>query len=436
MRSSIFLLLAFAFLPGCNTKEAVTVPAVAAAPDPVAPQIALLSHESADKRKAATLALAILGESAKAAIPALTQLLNDPNDEVRSIAGHALSKIDPEGAANRSTVMQSKMSQIAVAMHAYHDFNGFFPPTCTVATSKDGKIKIPGLSWRVLLLPHLKHDDLFKQFRLEEPWDSEHNKKLIDQMPAIYAPPAGSPAGIAPSETHAQVFYAANPFVLGGTVFPHPYFVVHQNSHSMGIRHIQDGASNTFLVVEAAKPVIWTKPEDLAFGNGPLPALGHCVEGVFHVCLVDGSSRVCGRSASPAELRRFIAPADGLINNHAALEVSGSLPVAKKSATVSGSVKLKGKPLTAGWVIFQMDDGREFASRIDANGKFKIAGVPFGLCKIVVQPGDPLEGWLDNPAQSPKKESASVPPQYREEVLTPLQIRVTKAEETLELDLQ
>ena len=33
------------------------------------------------------------------------------------------------------------------------------------------------LSWRVLLLPYLEQNNLYQQFKLDEPWDSENNKK-------------------------------------------------------------------------------------------------------------------------------------------------------------------------------------------------------------------------------------------------------------------
>ena len=36
-------------------------------------------------------------------------------------------------------------------------------------------------------------DALFKEFKLDEPWDSPHNKALLERMPAIFAVP-GSPA--------------------------------------------------------------------------------------------------------------------------------------------------------------------------------------------------------------------------------------------------
>ena len=42
------------------------------------------------------------------------------------------------------------------------------------------------------ILPYIEQDALYKEFHQDEPWDSEHNKKLIDKMPVTYAVPARS----------------------------------------------------------------------------------------------------------------------------------------------------------------------------------------------------------------------------------------------------
>lgn len=60
-------------------------------------------------------------------------------------------------------------------------------------TDPQGK---PLLSWRVLILPFI--DDqygLYKQFHLDEPWDSDHNKKLIAVMPSLYKSPSSKVPG-------------------------------------------------------------------------------------------------------------------------------------------------------------------------------------------------------------------------------------------------
>ena len=59
--------------------------------------------------------------------------------------------------------------------------NKHFPPAAIC--DKDGK---PLLSWRVAILPYLEQGDLYKQFHLDEPWDSPHNSSLIEKMPGTY----------------------------------------------------------------------------------------------------------------------------------------------------------------------------------------------------------------------------------------------------------
>src|SRR5262249_17316052 len=74
------------------------------------------------------------------------------------------------------------LRQIGLGRQAYHDqHNGFPPPAIT---GPDGE---PLLSWRVAVLPYLEYGDLYNQFHLNERWDSPHNIKLLDKMPAVYA---------------------------------------------------------------------------------------------------------------------------------------------------------------------------------------------------------------------------------------------------------
>ena len=66
---------------------------------------------------------------------------------------------------------------------------------------KNGK---PLLSWRVMVLPYIEQDALYKQFHLDEPWDSDHNKKLLEKMPPLFA--AGDEQALKNHETHYQGF--------------------------------------------------------------------------------------------------------------------------------------------------------------------------------------------------------------------------------------
>jgi hypothetical protein len=165
-------------------------------------------------------------------------------------------------------------------MHTYSEVHGRLPPA--TVCGPDGK---PLLSWRVLLLPFLEQTDLYKEFRLDEPWDSPHNIKLLSKMPNIYAPPDGKKAKVPPYHTVCHVFVGRQ------TAFERPSGLRLQDD-------FPDGTNNTLLIVEAGKPVPWSKPEDLVYDpNGPLPDLR---------CLFSDGFRARMASASGCWIKRGI----------------------------------------------------------------------------------------------------------------------------------
>ncbi|MCL4191413.1 MAG: DUF1559 domain-containing protein, partial [Thermoguttaceae bacterium] len=83
-------------------------------------------------------------------------------------------------AARRSQSMNN-LKQIGLAMHNYYDSYRTLPAQANY--DPQGK---PLLSWRVQLLPFLEQQALYAQFHQDEPWDSAHNKTLIDKMPPVY----------------------------------------------------------------------------------------------------------------------------------------------------------------------------------------------------------------------------------------------------------
>jgi hypothetical protein len=187
----------------------------------------------------------------------------------------------------------NNLKQIALAMHNYHDTNKRFPAQAVY--SPDGK---PLLSWRVLILPFVEQDNLYKQFHLDEPWDSEHNKKLLAHMPRAYALPGKeAPGG---TETHYLGFVGKGAFFEG--------------RKGIQIQEITDGTSNTILVVEAAKGVPWTKPEDLPFDpEKPLPELGGHHGDSFSAAFCDGSVHTLPRPIKQETLKALITRNGGEI---------------------------------------------------------------------------------------------------------------------------
>src|SRR5262249_31735088 len=106
--------------------------------------------------------------------------------------------IEPSGrkAARRAWCVNN-LKQIGLALRNYHDDAGHFP-TAAISDARGN----PLLSWRVAILPYIEQWDLYSQFHLDEPWNSQHNLTLLGKMPQMYACP--SDAGAQPAMTRYQ----------------------------------------------------------------------------------------------------------------------------------------------------------------------------------------------------------------------------------------
>jgi hypothetical protein len=194
-------------------------------------------------------------------------------------------------AAQRNASINN-MRQIALALHNHHDVYKSFPPRAIV--DKQGK---PLLSWRVQVLPYVEENELYKQFRLDEPWDSEHNKKLLANMPAVYRNPS------LPDNTKTNYLVP----VGEDTMF--------SGDKPTRMLDIKDGTSKTIMLLEvdADRAVPWTKPDDYEVdADDPLAGLGHLrAGGVFAVSFADGAVRSISRDLDAANFLRLLKKADG-----------------------------------------------------------------------------------------------------------------------------
>ncbi len=188
----------------------------------------------------------------------------------------------------------NNLKQLALAMHVYYDVHKSFPPRASL--SKDGK---PLLSWRVAILPYLEQQKLYDEFHHDEPWDSEHNKKLIAKIPDVLEP-----------ATDQKIELGKTCYLLPvgpGTIF--------EKAEGAKFQDIKDGTSNTILIVEAApdRAVEWTRPDDWQFDpQNPNQGLIGLRPNGFAAAFADGSVRgALGKTDSPANLRRMFQMADG-----------------------------------------------------------------------------------------------------------------------------
>ena len=164
---------------------------------------------------------------------------------------------------------------------------------------EDGKAL---LSWRVHVLPFIEQRQLYEQFHLDEPWDSPHNKELIEQMPEIYRSPDSSGE---PGKT--------NYLGVGGA---DGIFVKPKAGDKLGTRMAQvtDGTSNTIMAVEVPdeSAVTWTKPGDFAPNKeNPTRGLLGLRPDMFLAAFTDGSVQVIAESVDADVLNAMFTKSGG-----------------------------------------------------------------------------------------------------------------------------
>ena len=139
----------------------------------------------------------------------------------------------------------NKLKQIGLALHAYEDDYGSFPPAYIADAS--GK---PMHSWRVLLLPYLDRNDIYDKYSFDEPWDGPNNSKLHGIMVSYYKCPTDYSATSRDTDTSYVAVVGPN------TMFP--------GEESVKLEDIPDGPSATITLVEIFNSGIhWMEPRDL-----------------------------------------------------------------------------------------------------------------------------------------------------------------------------
>ena len=144
--------------------------------------------------------------------------------------------------AAQTSSAQAPLNQLMLALSIYHDIHGEFPPA--YIADEDGK---PMHSWRVLVLPYIGHEALFKAYRFDQPWNGPQNLALASRMPTVFR---------SPTEPHS--FMHTNMVVVVGpdTAFP--------GARTTKIDSFTDGPENCILVTEIAdSDICWLEPRDL-----------------------------------------------------------------------------------------------------------------------------------------------------------------------------
>ena len=167
---------------------------------------------------------------------------------IPSVAG-GLSSI--QAALQPEQFLRRRMEQLRGLMEIcakYYQENKKFPADILDAEGK------PLLSWRVALLPSMGFEDLYKQFKLDEPWDSEANLAVLNASnlkPLIFHPMTDD---VQPPKTLIRFFDSA------GTPF---------SKKDLKIEDLKTPETTLMFVVVTPKHAVeWTKPDSLEFNIG------------------------------------------------------------------------------------------------------------------------------------------------------------------------
>lgn len=176
----------------------------------------------------------------------------------------------------------NRLKLLGLAMQNYHDHYRCYPPPYTM-DENGNRLH----SWRTLILPFMGENNMYRGIRLDEPWDSPHNRKLgaiyTYHCPAVW--PAESE-----SETRTDYVMITGPGTMG------------QGTEGTHRKDITDARHATVIVAEVAQSDIhWMEPRDYDFAAGPHrlvaqpkdpigpTSLSSCHPGVVNMLMVDGS---------------------------------------------------------------------------------------------------------------------------------------------------
>jgi hypothetical protein len=230
-------------------------------------------------------------------------LANNPSQQLTYIAtigvlvALLLPAVQAAREAARRNASMNNIKQIMIALLNYETAKRRFPAQANLGP--DGKLL---LSWRVHILPYIDEHILYKQFHLNEPWDSPHNKGLIAKMPGIYLDPSSkfSPAD---GKTH----------YLG--VEGEGRFFDSKLKDGRALASIRDGTSNTIAIVQVddSRALEWTRPDDWEMDeNDPLAGLGNLHSGdIFLAGYCDGHVTAVSRLIDPSLFKSLLTVAGG-----------------------------------------------------------------------------------------------------------------------------
>lgn len=209
---------------------------------------------------------------------------------IGTLTGLLLPAVQAARESARRMQSSNNLKQIGLAFHNFESAYSALPAAGGV--DDNGK---PLLSWRVAILPFIEQQALYEKFKMDEPWDSEHNIQLLEQMPDVYRHP----------NRNTQPGYTVYQAVVSDKSLL-------RLSEPSTFRDITDGTSNTILAVETneAIAVPWTAPQDFSVDEQN-PGKNLFTNGITQVVFGDGSVHTIAEVVADEILNALFTRAGG-----------------------------------------------------------------------------------------------------------------------------
>jgi len=198
----------------------------------------------------------------------------------RQIMGFLMPTLDAIKEAIWRTECTTNLKRLILATLIYEKEHGTWPDSH------------PLHSWRVLLLPYLGEQELYENIRLDEPWDSEHNRQFHEVSLSAFQCPSANQKKMVDGGTHYSVILRDNP---------------------------ESGSDkkNMLLIVERQVAICWMKPDEEitqqaaeAGINKSPTALGSHHPGGFNAATKAGGVRFISNTIDSGELQEWIVGTD------------------------------------------------------------------------------------------------------------------------------